>query len=340
MKKIGLLIVLVATMGFSVPSVKIGDVVDVQGMRPNHLIGYGLIIGLDGTGDSKGTFFTAQSIVNLLAHFGVAVEKDKMKVKNIAAVLVTAEIPAFARAGMKVDVTCSSIGDSKNLQGGILLQTPLLGADGLVYVTAQGPISLGSPITAGGRMAHPTVARITQGGIIEREVVSELSDQTISLCLKEPSFSEATNIAQAINTYFEKDIAKPLDPSLVQIQIPNGFKDNPVSFFSAIESIYIAPEQKAKVVINERTGTIVMGESIKVSACAISHGNLSISVAEEGATGKKAMKQERVLLLKEGASVKDVVASLNAVGATPADVIAILSAMKEAGALYAEIVIM
>ncbi|MEK9150420.1 MAG: flagellar basal body P-ring protein FlgI [Candidatus Desantisbacteria bacterium] len=340
MKRLMFLVVLVVTAGFSVPTVKIGDLVDVQGMRPNHLIGYGLIVGLDGTGDSKGTFFTAQSIVNLLAHFGVAVEKDKMKVKNIAAVLVTAEIPAFSRAGAKVDVMVSSIGDCKDLQGGILLQTPLLGADGLVYVTAQGPISLGGPITTGGRMAHPTVARIAQGGVIEREVIPELSNQVISISLKDPSFSAATNIAQAINTYFEKDIAKPLDPSLIEIKIPNGFKDNPVSFFSAIESIYITPEQKAKVVINERTGTIVMGENIKVSACAISHGNLSIAVAEEGASGKKAMKQERVLLLKEGASVKDVVASLNAVGATPADVIAILSAMKEAGALYAEIVIM
>jgi flagellar P-ring protein precursor FlgI len=340
MKNIIFLIVLVATVGFSVPSVRLRDVVDVQGQRPNHLIGYGLIVGLDGTGDSKGTFFTAQSIVNLLAHFGVAVEKDKMKVKNVAAVLVTAEIPSFARVGTKVDVTCSSIGDSKDLQGGILLQTPLLGADGLVYVTAQGPISLGGPISTGVKMAHPTVARITGGGVIEREVVSELSNDAISLCLKEPSFSAANNIAQAINTYFEKDIAKPLDPSIVQIKIPNGFKDNPVSFLSAIESIYILPEQKAKVVINERTGTIVMGENIKVSACAISHGNLSISVAEEGAAGKKIMKEERVLLMKEGVSVKDIVASLNAVGATPADVIAILSAMKEAGALYAEIVVM
>ncbi|MDI6751303.1 MAG: flagellar basal body P-ring protein FlgI [bacterium] len=340
MKRLIFLVVLVATMVFSVPSVKIGDLVDIQGMRPNHLVGYGLIVGLDGTGDSKGTFFTAQSIVNLLAHFGIAVEKDKMKVKNIAAVLVTCEIPAFTRVGMKVDVTVSSIGDSKNLQGGILLQTPLLGADGLVYVTAQGPISTGGPITAGGRMAHPTVARIDNGGLVEREVISELSNQVISLCLKEPSFSLASNIAQSINTYFEKDIAKPIDPSLIEIKIPNGFKDNPVSFFSSIQSIYISPEQKAKVVINERTGTIVMGENIKISACAISHGNLSISVAEEGVAGKKQTKQERVLLLKEGASVKDVVASLNAVGARPADVIAILSAMKASGALYAEIVIM
>jgi flagellar P-ring protein precursor FlgI len=338
-KIVSFLLVLVGTV-FSVPKVKIKDLVEIGGVRPNQLIGYGLVVGLDGTGDSKGTFFTAQSVVNLLAHFGIAVDKEKMKVKNIAAVLVTAELPPFAKCGAKIDVTVSSIGDCKDLQGGILLQTPLLGADGVVYAVAQGPVSAGGFAAAGGRMAHPTVCRIADGAIVEREIADLLFGESISLYLKEPSFITSANIASSINERFG-EIAKSCDPSSVSVQIPEEFSKKPVEFVAEIESLYVRPESVAVVVVNERTGTIVMGEDIRVSACAISHGNLSITVLEEKPERRRArVRRESVMYLKEGVSVKDIVASLNAIGATPSDVIAILQALKEAGALFADIVIM
>ncbi|HAW49465.1 TPA: flagellar biosynthesis protein FlgA [bacterium] len=322
---------LIASSVFTIPPVSIRDITTIKGMQANQIIGYGLVIGLNGTGDSKGTFFTANSIANLLAHFGIYVDKTKMRVKNVAAVLVTAELSPFSRQGSRISVDMSSIGDCKDLSGGILIQTPLLGPDGIVYAIAQGPVSLGGT----GKVKNPTVCKIPDGAVVERDVVSEIfKNKKISLFLNSPSFKTASSIAQAINIAFG-DIAKAADPSLVEIETPDEFKDNPVSFISMIQSLQVKPDQQARVVINEKTGTIVMGEDIKISPVAISHGNLSLVIEEE-----EKERRENVIYLKEGISIKDIIQSLNAIGTTPSDLIAILQALKAAGALFAEIVVM
>ncbi|MEW6680693.1 MAG: flagellar basal body P-ring protein FlgI, partial [bacterium] len=310
------------------PAVRIKEITNIKGMTTNQIIGYGLIVGLNGTGDSKGTFFTANSIANMLANFGIYVDKTKMKVKNVAAVMVSAELPPFARAGSKISITISSIGDCKDLSGGILIQTPLIGPDGIVYAIAQGPISMGRLTKT-----HPTVARITDGAIIEREVIDDIfKSKTISLYLKNPDFTSASSIVDAINLHLG-NIAKAIDPSLIEIEIPEDFKNDPVSFISIIQNLSVKPDCKAKIVINERTGTIVMGEEIRVSKCAISHGNLSVVIEGE----EKGKKEGSVILMNEGISVSEIVSSLNAIGANPSDIVSILQAMKEAGALFAPI---
>jgi len=317
------------SIAFAIPAIKIKELVNIKGMTTNQIIGYGLVVGLKGTGDSKGTFFTANSIANMLANFGIYVDKTKMKVKNVASVMVTAELPPFARAGAKISITISSIGDCKDLSGGILIQTPLIGPDGKVYAIAQGPISMGKLAKK-----EETVARITDGAVIEREVVDEIfKNKTISLYLKNPDFTSASSIVSSINTVFG-DIARAKDPSLIEVEIPEELKNDPVSFVSAIQNLSVKPASYAKIVINERTGTVVMGEDIRIGACAISHGGLSVVVEEE------AKKEGRVLLMKEGTTVSDIVSSLNAIGASPSDLISILQAMKEAGALFADIIIM
>lgn len=328
MKKIVILCV-VSSILFAIPPVRIKELVNIKGMQTNQIIGYGLVVGLNQTGDSKATFFTANSIANMLANFGIYVDKAKMKVKNVAAVMVSAELPPYARRGTKISITISSIGDCKDLSGGILLQTPLIGPDGLVYAIAQGPISMGKLAKT-----HPTVARIPDGAIIEREVKSEIfKDKKVCLYLKNPDFTSASSIADVINLHFG-NIARAIDPSLVEMEIPEDLKDNPVSFISMVQNLLVKPDKEAKIVINERTGTIVMGEEIRIGACAISHGNLSVVIEGEGkAEGK-------VILMKEGISVAEIVSSLNAIGASPSDIISILQAMKEAGALFAEIIIL
>lgn len=332
MKKIALFVLLCEVL-LGIPPVRIKELVNIKGMQTNQIIGYGLVVGLNGTGDSKGTFFTANSIANMLTNFGIYVDKAKMKVKNVAAVMVSAELPPYARKGAKISITISSIGDCKNLEGGILIQTPLVGPDGKVYAVAQGPISMGRLTKT-----HPTVARITDGAVIEREVSSEIfKDKKLVLYLKNPDFTSASSIADVINMHFG-NIAKAIDPSSVQIEIPEDLKDNPISFVSMVQNLSVEPSCEARIVINERTGTIVMGEEIRIGACAISHGNLSVVI--EGEEGGKEGKGGSVILMKEGISVAEIVSSLNAIGASPSDLVSILQAMKEAGALFAEIIIL
>lgn len=354
MKRI-VIFVLVWGVVFGLPPVRIKELVNIKGMTTNQIIGYGLVVGLNGTGDSRGTVFTANSIANMLANFGIYVDKpleqrlfysedgnmrtnfgiyvdkQKMKVKNVAAVMVSAELPPFARSGTKISITISSIGDCKDLSGGILIQTPLVGPDGVVYAVAQGPISMGKLTKTKG-----TVARITDGAVIEREVKGEIfKDKKLSLYLKNPDFTSASSIQDAINLHFG-NIAKAIDPSLVEIETPEELKDNPVSFISMVQNLSVKPDKEAKIIINERTGTIVMGEEIRISGCAISHGNLSVVVEGE----EKGGKEGKVILMKEGVSVSEIVSALNAIGASPSDLVSILQAMKEAGALFADIIIM
>jgi len=315
--------------------VRVKDLCHIEGVRPNQLIGYGLVVGLDGTGDDAGTFFTAQSIVNMLNRLGISVDKEKMKVKNVAAVMVTGQLPSFAKVGDKIDIVVAGLGNAKSLEGGVLIQTPLLGADNEVYALAQGPISI--PAKARGKK-HLTVAQISQGAIIEKEVISPIvKENTISLILNEPDFTTAFRITSAINAKFTPTTAEALDPSLVLVKIPPNYIKNIVGFIAAIEGLTLKPDTQAKVIINERTGTVVMGRDIRISEVAVSHGNISVVV--KGAA--KAQAQEgKVALIPPGVSINDIVTALNSIGATPEDLIAILQAIKAAGALHAELIIM
>ncbi len=318
--------------------VRLKDLCRIEGVRPNQLIGYGLVVGLDGTGDDKGTFFTAQSIVNMLKRLGISVDKEKMEVENVAAVIVTAQLPSFAKVGDKIDIVVATLGDAESLAGGVLLQTPLLGADNEIYALAQGPISTGGKTTGKRQL---TVTQIAQGAIIEKGVSCPIvKEDTISLVLNEADFTTAFRIANAINNKFPPIAAKALDPSLVLVKIPQNYKENVVEFIAGLESLTLTPDVSAKVIINERTGTVVMGKDIRISEVAVSHGNISLAVKGAITKETKETKEEKIVLIPPGVSIGDIVTALNSVGATPEDLIAILQAIKSAGALHAEIIIM
>lgn len=395
---------------YSGPSVRLKDVCRISDVRPNQLVGYGLIVGLNGTGDGKNTFFTAQSIVNMLQHFGVAVDKDKMKVNAIAAVMVTMELPAFSRIGDKIDVTVSTLGDASDLSNGILLQTPLIGADNVIYAVAQGPVSLGGgdagKAGAGKKKAHPTVGKVPDGGIVEKDVSCPIAvDGKLSLVLKNSDFTTASRMVKVIDAEFGAGTAIAINAASIDVIISSEYADNIVGFISTLENLTVTPDIVARVVINERTGTVVMGENLCILPVAVSHKDLYLIVTEEGgnkeekptiivsapeigtetmskalesinikpttaqmATVLNTIKQQKtettpesseaankgaaetksgaqesqgkVIVLSTRVKVGDVVKGLSAVGATPQDVIAILQAIKAAGALQAEIVIM
>jgi flagellar P-ring protein precursor FlgI len=366
MKRLILFILIIFIISFKiyaqVPLVRIKDIARVEGLKENQLIGYGLVVGLEGTGDSRKTFFTTSSIVNMLHHMGITVDKSQMTVSNVAAVVVTATLPPFARIGDKIDVVISSLGDAETLQGGVLLQTPLLAPNGEVYAVAQGGISLGgSNIKVGGAKGqknHPTVARIPQGAIVEKEIKSEfLEKNKISFVLNSPDFTTARRIVNSINRRFKDKIAKAVDPSLIEVKVLDRFKDDIVGLVSEIESLTLTPDVGAKVVINERTGTVVIGNNVRISKVAVSHGTLSITITEEvevaepgalppvkatptKATIKIKEREDRLVVMPASATVENVVRALNAVGTIPRDIIAILQAIKALGALHAEIIVM
>jgi len=395
------------------PSVRLKDVCRISDVRPNQLVGYGLIVGLSGTGDGKNTFFTAQSIVNMLQHFGVTVDKDKMKVNAIAAVMVTMELPAFSRAGDKIDVIVSTLGDASDLSNGILLQTPLVGANKVTYAVAQGPVSLGGGDAGktGKKKAHPTVGRVPDGGIVEKEITCPIAvDGKLSLVLKNSDFTTASRMVKAIDDGFGAGTAIAINAASIDVTIPSEYTDNIVGFISTLENLTVTPDVVARVVINERTGTVVMGENLYILPVAVSHKDLYLVVTGEGEkqegkgaaptiivsapeistetmsnalgainikptteqittvldiikqqstespttpeTGGKntaetkpeaqttTQSQGKVVILSTRVKVGDVVKGLSSVGATPQDVIAVLQAIKAAGALQAEIVIM
>ncbi|PMP68734.1 MAG: flagellar biosynthesis protein FlgA [Thermodesulfobacterium geofontis] len=363
---------------------RLKDIVDIEGVRGNYLIGYGLVVGLKGTGDGVLSKFTVQSVVNMLERFGIKVPKEQIILKNVAAVLVTAYLPPFAMPGQRIDVEVSSLGDAKSLQGGTLLLTPLLGPDGKVYALAQGPISLGG-IAAEGvgariQTAHPTAGKIPNGAIVERPVENGLKPNVlpqgtpeeieriikkeemdfsprITLSLKEPDFSTAYKVAEAINIYLKGNYAQPKDNRNIELIIPPIYKDKEVKLLAELENIEISPDTPAKVVIDERTGTVVIGENVRISKVAIAHGNISIEVREypevyqpypfspgetvvvprTEITAKE--KKAKVVILEEGATLGELVRALNAVGATATELISILQAIKAAGALQAELII-
>ncbi len=342
--------------------VRIKDIADIKGVRQNQLVGYGLVVGLFGTGDSDNAIFTIQSFASMLERMGVTVKPEDIEVDNVAAVMVTADLPAFARSGSRIDVLVSSIGDAENLQGGTLLFTPLKGADGHVYAIAQGPVSTGG-FVAGGESGtgvqknHPTAGRVVNGAIIEKEIASNFNDkQSLTLNLHRADFTTASRVAQAINMAFYDQIARTQDAGTIEVTVPEKYKGNTVGLVTKIERLGVTPDGVSKVVINERTGTVIMGENVRISTVAIAHGNLSIEIKEDSNVsqplpfsrgGQTVVTPESQVLVQEGnnpiflvesgVSIGEVVKALNALGVTPRDLIAIFQALKAAGALQAEL---
>lgn len=349
------------TMG---DGVRVKDIAVVSGARDNQLSGYGLVAGLAGDGD-KNPVQTLQTIANVLQRFGLTVPASTMSAKNVAIVLVTADIPAFKKPGTRLDVNVASMGDAKTLQGGVLLQTPLLGADGKVYAVAQGPLVLGavSSGTEGGGGAsvqknHPTVGLIADGAIVEREIPAQIvSDNHVELILRDADFTTASRLAFALNDKFTNS-SMALDSTTVRVRVPDEFGADPVDFISMLEGVNVEIDTPARIVINERTGTIVATSHIHISSCAVSHGNLTISitsaqnVSQPGAFSKggqtvvtqqtdTSVKEEKgaLIALPELPTVEKVASALNSLGVSPRDMMSVFQAMKEAGALQAELII-
>ena len=341
---------------------RIKDLASIQGVRINQLVGYGLVVGLDGTGDqTTQTPFTVQSIYNMLVQMGANLPVGtNMQLKNVAAVMVTADLPAFAQAGQSIDITVSSIGNAKSLRGGTLVMTPLKGADGQVYAMAQGNLAVsGAGAAAAGsktQINHLGVGRIPSGATVERTVATTLGESgSINLELRQSDFTTASRMVDAVNTRFGKDTARAINGRVVQVKTPTS-ESGRVAFLGAIESLDVSPAQgMAKVIINARTGSVVMNQSVTLDRSAVSHGNLSVvikttsdvSQPEAFSRGQTVVTQEsqieitakegEVMLLKPSASLADVVKALNSIGATPQDLLAILQALKASGALHAEL---
>ena len=362
---------------------RIKDIASIEGIRPNQLFGYGLVIGLNGSGDKSGSDFTVQGLANMLERMGIRVYAKDLKVDNVAAVMVSATLPPFARIGMRIDVTVSSIGDAKSLLGGTLLLTPLKGVDGKVYALAQGALSVGG-FSAGGAAGggvtknHPTVGRISGGATVEREVPLSLkSRHSLTLILNNPDFNTAARIAGVINARLGDTVARPVDSGTLKLTVPTGFRRQVVNFLARIGDMDVTPDCVAKVIVNEKTGTVVIGENVRISRVAVAHGNLSIEVKEgrnvsqpapfapeSGGAAPAQMdggvvvapggstvvtpetnvtaveEKNRLLLVPEGKTIGELVRALNAMGVTPRDLITILQAMKAAGALQAELEIL
>ena len=344
--------------------VLIRDVASVEGIRNNSLIGYGLVVGLKGTGDKQQTYFTIQTLASILQRMGVeippSVVQSTVQVKNVAAVFVTANLPPFARPGMPLDVLVSSAGDARSLEGGLLLLTPLYAADGQVYAAAQGPLVVGGYAVGSSANAkqvnHPTVGRIPNGGLIERDSSLDLTKlQHLSLLLSEASFTTVEEVAAVINHELATPAATVIDSRRVEIQTPTHASGDLAALLARIENLEIRVHRKAKVVVNERTGTVVLGQDVRLGAVSILHGSFSIEVTtiysasqpnplSGGQTEvlpetrlKATEAPARNVALSEGASVEELVTRLQAIGATARDVVSILQAIKAAGALEAEL---
>jgi flagellar P-ring protein FlgI len=339
---------------------RIKDIASFEGVRPNQLVGYGLVVGLNGTGDRRQTFFSTQTLTNMLERSGLTVSPDQIRVKNIAAVMVTAMLPAFVRKGSQIDITVSSIGDAENLQGGVLIMTPLKGVNGEVYVVGQGQLALGGfGASAGGnrlQTGHPTVGRIPSGGLVEKEVPVDIAGKTqLNLVLHESDFTTASRAVKVINEAIGRSAAAALDGRTIAIKIPEEYASRVVEFISMVENASLDVDFPARVIVNERTGTIVLGKDVKISSVSIIHGNLSLQVGTvleisqplPMSVGKTTVVPQttvsaqedkaRGITLRDGASVEEVVRALNSIGASPRDIIAILQAIKESGALQADL---
>jgi flagellar P-ring protein precursor FlgI len=343
---------------------RIKDLANIEGVRQNQLIGYGLVVGLNGTGDTLNNIpFTRQSLQAMLERLGVNVRGQTLRTGNVAAVMVTANLPAFATQGTRIDVTVSALGDSKSLQGGTLLVTPLLGADGNVYAVGQGSVAIGG-FQAEGEAAKivrgvPTVGRIANGALIEREIDFNLNRQSqLRMALRNPDFTTAKRIAAAINNFIGAPTAEPLDPSTIGITVPAKYRGNVVSLLTEVEQLRVEPDQPAKIVIDERSGIIVMGNDVRVSTVAVAQGNLTVTITEAPQVSQPAPFSrgrtttvprtsigvqedgKGLAVVHDGVSLQQLVDGLNSLGIGPRDLIAILQAIKAAGAIQADIEVM
>ena len=344
---------------------RVKDLASIEGVRQNQLVGYGIVVGLNGTGDTLNNIpFTKQSLQAMLERLGVNTRGATMRTQNLAAVMVTASLPPFAAQGTRIDVTVSSLGDAKSLQGGTLLVTPLLGADGEVYALAQGSVAIAG-FSAVGDAAKitrgvPTNGRISNGANIEREIAFKLNDaRALRLSLRNPDFTTSKRIAAAINDFMGADTAEPTDPATVTIQIPAKYNGNMIRLITEVEQLKVEPDQTARVVVDERSGIIVMGRDVRVSTVAIAQGNLTVTISEQPQVSQPAplsngrtavvprtsLKVDtgdgnKLALVKEGVSLRELVDGLNALGVGPRDLISILQAIKTAGALQADIELM
>jgi flagellar P-ring protein precursor FlgI len=342
---------------------RIKDIVNFEGVRDNLLVGYGLVVGLNNTGDTLATgHFTKQSLQAMLNRLGVKSTDTGLSSKNTAAVMVTAVLPPFARQGQRIDVTTSALGDSKSLLGGTLLVTPLLGADGEVYAVAQGQLAVGGFVATGAAetvtKGVPTSGRIANGAIVERELGFQMSGmKTVKLTLRNPDFTTARRVAQAVNAFLGTAAAAVSDPSTVHVQVPENYDQNVVNLITDVEQLRIEPDQIARVVIDEHTGTIVMGENVRLSTVAIAQGNLTIRITEARQVSQPGPfaqvgttttvdrtvveveegGQNKLAVVQTGVTLQELVNGLNALGIGPRDMISILQAIKAAGALHADL---
>ncbi|MBM3565049.1 MAG: flagellar basal body P-ring protein FlgI [Alphaproteobacteria bacterium] len=364
-----LAILALALLGAATPagaSSRIKDIVDFEGVRENQLIGYGLVVGLNNTGDTLKTgHFTKQSLQAMLNRMGVKPTDGGLDSKNVAAVMVTAKLPPFARQGARVDVRVSALGDSKSLLGGTLLVTPLLGADGEVYAVAQGTVTVGG-FSATGQAETvtkgvPTSGRIASGAIVEREIGFKLAAlPRVKLNLRNPDLTTARRVAQAINAFLGTDAARPSDPTTIHILVPQGYVNNAVNLLTDIEQLRVEPDQVARVLIDEATGTIVMGEHVRISTVAIAQGSLTIRITETPQVSQPGPfaqagttttvnrtdiqvtegAERQLAVINQGVTLQELVNGLNALGIGPRDLITILQAIKASGAMQAEIGVM
>ncbi|NJL26085.1 MAG: flagellar basal body P-ring protein FlgI [Calothrix sp. SM1_5_4] len=311
---------------------RLKDIANIRGVRSNQLVGYGVVVGLNGTGDSKSEF-TNKSIERMLDRLGVKVQGKEVSSKSVAAVIVTADLPPFARAGNKMDITVSTLGDSSSLKGGTLIQTPLRAADQQVYAVAQGALLVGSS----GAGVHETVARLPNGAMIERDIGQEFASRKMfRLTLHNPDFTTAARVVKVINRELAGKYATAADAGTVDVVSPPPYEGKGVELLAMIESLDINPDQAARVVVNEKTGTVVIGAGVKISRVAISHGDLTVKVGGEG--GKK--DGERVMLMEDSVNVGDIVKAMNRLGVSPKDLITILQSIKAAGALHGDLEIL
>ena len=343
---------------------RIKDLANIEGVRQNQLIGYGLVVGLNGTGDTLNNIpFTKQSLQAMLERMGVNIRGSTIRTGNVAAVMVTGNLPAFGTQGTRMDVTVSALGDAKSLQGGTLLVTPLLGADGNVYAVGQGSLAIGG-FSAEGAAASvtkgvPTVGRIANGAIIEREIEFALTRlPNVRLALRNGDFTTAKRIAAAVNDYLGTKTAEPVDPSTVQLSIPSEFKGNVVALLTEIEQLQVEPDLGAKIIIDERSGIIVMGRDVRVATVAVAQGNLTVTISESPQVSQPApfsrgrttvtpntrvgVQEDgrKLAIVKDGISLQQLVDGLNGLGIGPRDLIGILQAIKASGAIQADIEVM
>lgn len=342
------------------PAVRLKDVASIEGVRDNQLIGYGLVVGLNGTGDKRQTFFSAQSLANLLDRMGIQVSPTAMQVRNTAAVMVTANLPPFAQPGTRVDVQVAAIGDATNLQGGLLLLTPLKSAGGVIYAVGQGSVLTGGFVAGRGgnstTLNHPTAGRIPNGAIVERAAPSVMPGDQLRLQLRQADFTTATRVAAAVNKKLGADIARCASSGLIEVTLPGAWRSRPVELIAELESLLVEPDGSRRIVVNEKTGTIIIGRDIRIRPVSVLHGALSVQVkttfdvsqpAPMSRRGDTAVVPQRDVVAKEetakgvhldpNSTVEDLARSLQAIGSTPRDIIAILQALQSAGALEAEL---